>query len=221
MNNAITIKLDIISDVVCPWCIIGYRRIEQALKEMGLENSVEIKWHPFELNPDMVPEGEDLIHHIARKYGMTLPDSANALSSMAANGAASGFTFDFFDTMRMVNTRDAHILLLYAGEEGKQTEMKLRLFEAFFTEQKDVSNRNQLLKEVEAVGLSSDEALTILDDESAQQQLEKEEAHWRNAGVNAVPTMVFNDSVTVTGAQQVDEYKELLKNLIDRQMNAT
>lgn len=174
-----TTKLDIISDIVCPWCIIGYKRIEQALLEMDLEDNVEIEWHPFELNPDMPREGEDIREHIARKYCMTLPESINALANMTAHGAASGFPFDFFDTMRMVNTQDAHLILEYTKENDKQTELELRLFEAFFKEHKDVSDRKLLVREVETIGLNSEEALARLDTEAERKRVRNDEEYWK------------------------------------------
>lgn len=106
------IKLDIISDVVCPWCIIGYKRLGKAIFEMGMQDKVELEWQPFELNPDMPAEGEDLPAHITRKYGTTPDESARSLDNMTKLGAELGFKFDYFDGMKMVNTRDVHILLM-------------------------------------------------------------------------------------------------------------
>lgn len=210
------IKLDIISDVVCPWCIIGYKRIQQAISEMGIEDKIEIEWHPFELNTHMAVEGEELQQHIMDKYGTTLEENHHSLKSMTDFGAELGFTFDFFDGMKMVNTRDAHILLEYAKENGKQTELKLRFFTAFFSEQKDVSNREILLQELEGLGLNIDGARSRLNDEKSQKVVHAEEENWRNLGVSAVPTILFNDSNKLTGAQPVDVYKQVLTELIDQ-----
>ncbi len=204
------IKIDIISDVVCPWCIIGYKRLQQAISEMGIEDKVEIEWHPFELNTHMAVEGEEMHQHIMNKYGTTLEENYHSLKSMTDFGAELGFTFDFFDGMKMVNTRDAHILLEYAKSFGKQTELKLRLFTAFFSEQKDVSDRDILLQELEGLGLNIEEASKRLDDDKAQEKVHAEEESWRNLGVSAVPTMLFNNSNKLTGAQPIDVYKQVL-----------
>ena len=165
-----TIKLDFISDIVCPWCIIGYKRLQQAIDELGVHDQIEIVWQPFELNPDMPAEGENLTEHIGRKYGSTPEEAKRNADQITKLGAEMGFRFDFFDGMRIVNTRDAHILLGYvkdyvknnvknnAKEHGKQTEFVMRLFNAYFNQQKDISDRQVLLQELKHIGLNTDEA---------------------------------------------------------------
>lgn len=131
MNN--TVKIDIISDVVCPWCIIGYNHLKAAINELGIEERIEIEWQPFELNPDMPADDENLREHVARKYGSTVEESKNARIRIAGIGAEHGFEFNYFDDMKMMNTLDAHILLDYAKDFDKQSELKIRLFTAFFS----------------------------------------------------------------------------------------
>ena len=207
------IKLDFISDVVCPWCIVGYKRLQQAIDELGIQDQIEIEWQPFELNPDMPAEGENLPEHISRKYGSTAEDAKRNADQITKLGAEMGFEFDFFDGMRIVNTRDAHILLDYAKEQGKQTELKMRLFDAYFNEQKDISDRQILIQESQSLGLNTDEALARLDNAALREQIEGEEEHWRNRGVTAVPTVVFGSSGALVGAQPVDVYKQALTDL--------
>lgn len=208
------IKIDIISDIVCPWCIIGYKRLEQAISEMKIQDKVELEWQPFELNPDMPAEGEDLQEHITRKYGSTPEESVRSRANMANLGEELGFKFEFFDGKRIVNTRDAHILLEYAKENGKQTELKLRLLEAYFSEGKDVSDRQILLQEAQQIGLNVEEALAKLDDENARGQIQAQETYWQSLGVSSVPTVVFNKSTALTGAQPVEVYKKVLTELL-------
>lgn len=210
-----TIQVDIVSDVVCPWCIIGYKRLAQTIDEMGIADQVKTEWHPFEINPGMPPEGEERTAYSARKYGATPEESAGARIQMTELGAELGFPFDFFDGMRVVNTQDAHILLEYAKEMGLQTELKLRLFSAFFTEHKDVSDRAVLAREVEAVGLNVDDALAQLDNDAARGRVRAQEAFWHEQGVSGVPTIVFNQSSALTGAQPVEVYKQVLADLIE------
>ena len=136
------IKIDIVSDVVCPWCTIGYKRLAKAISELGIQDQVEIEWQPFELNPQMPTEGQNIQEHLAEKYGSTAEQRKQSQQQMAAVGAELGFTFDFFDEMRMVNTFEAHILLEYAQASGKQTELKMSLTKAFFSDRKDVSKIN-------------------------------------------------------------------------------
>lgn len=210
------IKIDIISDVVCPWCIIGYKRLEQAISEMGIEDNVEVEWHPFELNSDMPAEGEGIQKHLFRKYSLTPEQSLSSLIDMSHLGAEVGFTLDFLSGQKMVNTRDAHILLALAKESGKQTELKIRLFEAYFSEQKDVSDQHVLVQELQRVGVNVDEALARLNDTAARQRIVEQEDMWRGRGIVSVPTMIFNDSTSYNGAQSINVYKQVLRELLEQ-----
>lgn len=209
------IKIDIISDVVCPWCIIGYKNLEKAISELGLEHDVEITWQPFELNPAMPKEGEHLRDHIARKYGSSPEESEQTRVTISNRGAELGFTFNFFDDMHIVNTRDAHILLEYARTQGKQTDLKLRLFAAYFSEQKDISDPGILLKEVESVGIDMKQALAIINDSMSLDQVRKQESYWQELGVSSVPTVVFNREAALSGAQPIGTFKKILTELVD------
>ncbi|QWX83031.1 DsbA family oxidoreductase [Cellulophaga sp. HaHaR_3_176] len=209
------LKIDIVSDVVCPWCIIGYKRLQKAISELGIEDQVEIEWQPFELNPFMPAEGQDLKEHITEKYGSTLEQQKQSQENMTDAGAELGFTFDYFNEMRMANTFEAHILLEYAKDFGKQTELKMRLIKAFFSERKDVSKKEILKEALLDVGLNAEEALAKLDNEEARSEVRNKENYWKNLGVNSVPTVVFNRKSAVTGAQPVDSFKQILSELID------
>ncbi|SDR93643.1 DsbA family oxidoreductase [Gramella sp. MAR_2010_147] len=209
------LKIDIISDVVCPWCTIGYKRLEKAIAEMGIQDQVEIEWQPFELNPNMPAEGQNVTEHITEKYGSTLAQQEESQQRMTEIGKELGFTFDYFDEMRMVNTFEAHILLDYAKEFGKQTELKMRLTTAFFSERKNVSNRDVLKQALFEVGLNADEGLIRLDNEEARTKVRNEQAYWKSLGVNSVPTIVFNRKSAVTGAQPVEVFKQVLTELTE------
>lgn len=210
------IKIDIVSDVVCPWCSIGYKRLDKAISEMGIQDQVEIEWQPFELNPHMPKEGQNLQEHITEKYGSSLEDQKRSQEYMAEAGAELGFTFDYFDEMRMANTFEAHILLEYAKAFGKQTELKMRLTTAFFSERKDVSDRAILKQALLDVGLNAEEALANLDNDEARYELRSKEDYWKNLGVNSVPTIVFNRKSAVTGAQPVEVFKRILTEVMEQ-----
>jgi predicted DsbA family dithiol-disulfide isomerase len=210
------IKLDIISDVVCPWCAIGYKRLEQAISELGLQDRVDIEWQPFQLNPHMPKEGQNVQEHITEKYGSSLEQQQLSQERMADFGAELGFKFDYFDEMKMVNTNDAHILLDYAKEYGKQTELNMRLMTAFFGERKDVSDRSILIEEIKAVGLNVDEAMARLDSDDVRYQVKAKEKYWQSLGVSSVPTVVFNNKSALTGAQPVEVFKEVLTELLEK-----
>ncbi len=209
------IKIDIVSDVVCPWCIIGYKRLEKAIQDLSFEDKIEIEWQPFELNPNMPEEGENVLEHVSQKYGLSIDQAHASQESITKNGKELGFKFDYFDEMKIVNTRNAHILLDYAKAFGKQTELKLRLIEAFFTERKDISNKDILLKEFKSIGLDEKKAALLLDDENAKKQIQIEESFWHNKGISAVPTMIFNNNSVMNGAYPVETYKQVLSELFD------
>ncbi|TEW52672.1 DsbA family oxidoreductase [Psychromonas algicola] len=212
MSNKI--QLDVVSDVVCPWCIVGYQNLKKAIDELDVADRIDLQWQPFELNPNMPPEGQDLREHVAEKYGSSLEESNQARVNITARGKEAGFTFNFFEEMKIVNTRDAHILLEYAHEMGKQTELKLRLFTAAFTDQKDVSNRTTLLEEVAALGLDINEATMRLDSDKHRQEVIAQEQEWQRLGISAVPTVVFNRTSAMSGAQPVSAYKEALTEFL-------
>lgn len=215
MNDKI--KIDIVSDVVCPWCIIGYKRLEKAIGELGIQDNVEVTWRPFELNPNMPLDGQNIIEHITEKYGSDLDSQKKSQQNLTDFGAELGFDFKFFDEMKIVNTRDAHILLDYAKGFGKQTELNLRFVASFYSEGKDISNRIVLLDELESVGLNRVEAEKRLESEEAKYNIIQEEKHWQQLGVSSVPTFVFEDMSAIPGAQPVEVFKNALTQMLEKQ----
>lgn len=214
MTKIKKIKVDIVSDVVCPWCVIGYKRLEKALEEMAGEVEAEIHWHPFELNPNMIEGGENLRSHLAGKYGTTLEGSIKARANLTQLGADLGFKFDYFDDMKMYNTFKAHQLLHFAREHGKENELKMRLFSAFFGERKAVDETQVLVKEAVAVGLDESETRAVLDDRRYEQAVRKEQGEWLNKGIQAVPTFVFNGTTALSGAHETDTLKQVLREAV-------
>lgn len=212
------IKIDIISDVVCPWCLIGYKRLEHAMKELDVEDKFELVWNPFELNPTMSLEGEDAVSYLAHKYTMSVDQVKSSQASITQNGAELGFTFNYFDGMKTVNTRNAHILLDFAKEFGKQTELKTRLFSAHFTEKKDISSRYVLGELIQSIGLDKDIFLAKLDEESARQKIQDAEEYWHSQNISAVPTMIFNNEMIMNGAYPVGTYKKVLTELLEKRL---
>lgn len=208
------LKIDIVSDVVCPWCTIGYKRLEKAITELGIQDQVEIEWQPFELNPNMPSEGQNVNEHITEKYGSTTEQQNQSKEMMTEAGAELGFKFDYFDEMRMVNTFDAHILLEYAKDFGKQTELKMAFTKAFFSDRKDVSKVEILKETLISVGLNADDALLKIKNEEARNEVRTKQNYWKSLGVNSVPTIVFNRKSAVTGAQPIDTFKQVLSELI-------
>jgi predicted DsbA family dithiol-disulfide isomerase len=208
------LRIDIVSDVVCPWCIIGYKQLQKALARVPGRFDVSLQWHPFELNPHMPPEGQNLREHIAQKYGTTPEQSRAARDRLTALGQSLGFTFDYFDDMRMVNTFRAHQLLHWAKEQGRQTELKLELFAAFFSRRKDVSDVNVLAAAAGRVDLSVAEAETILEDGRYAAVVREEQQQWLDREVHAVPTFLFNGRYQVPGAQEAETFIRVFDKIV-------
>lgn len=218
--EALPLKVDIVSDVVCPWCIIGYKQFEKALASMPGRFEVSLHWRPFELNPQMPPEGQDLREHIAQKYGSTAEQSRQARERMTAIGKSLGFHFDYHEGMRVVNTFKAHQLLHWALEAGRQSELKLALFDAFFTQRKDVSKSEVLLEAAATAGLPAGEAEEVLSSARFAEQVRAEERWWLDREIHAVPAFIFNDSYSVLGAQESATFSKVLRKLAERESTA-
>jgi len=205
------IQIDIVSDVVCPWCIIGYRQLGKALAETG--SRVKIHWHPFELNPEMPPEGQNLAEHLSGKYGTTPEQSQQVRQQLATLGADLGFDFNFNDDARMVNTFLAHQLIEWAGEQGRQSDMKLALFKAHFSDGRNVSDLDTLVDIAVETGFDGAAARTALSGGQMAGNVRAMQKFWTDNGVHGVPAMVFDKKHLVTGAQGVENYVSLLRKL--------
>ncbi len=207
------LQIDIVSDVVCPWCIIGYKQLMLALSKMPGQFNVVIHWHPFELNPQMPEAGQNLRQHIAQKYRRSPEQSQRVQTRLSALGKSLGFTFDYFEGMRMVNTFRAHQLLYWAGEQQLQTELKLALFEAFFSHREDVNVPSVLAAVAARAGLDGLEASRVLSDQRYAGGVRAQQQHWLEQEVYAVPTFVFQEQYIVPGAQEADSFVRLLKKI--------
>jgi predicted DsbA family dithiol-disulfide isomerase len=214
--ESFSLQVDIVSDVVCPWCIIGYKQLMKALASFPGQFAVTLQWHPFELNPQMPPEGQDLREHLAQKYGATPDQSRGARARLSALGASLGFTFDYHDGMRMVNTFRAHQLLHWAGEQGWQTELKLALFEAFFSRREDVNEPDLLAVVADRAGLDPVQASEVLADARYAPAVRAEQQYWLEQEVHAVPTFYFQRQYMVPGAQDAEAFVRLLQKIQSR-----
>ncbi|WP_299627278.1 DsbA family oxidoreductase [uncultured Tateyamaria sp.] len=205
------VQVDIVSDVMCPWCIIGFRQLEQALGVTG--TGARIRWHPFELNRDMPPEGQNLAEHIAQKYGSTPEQSAQNRAHMKTLGDSLGINFNFTDDSRIVNSFAAHQLLDFALSQGAQHPLKLALFQAHFTDGKDVSDIATLLDVAESVGLDRDAAAQVLESGALAASVREKQEFWTSRGISGVPSMVFGGKYLLTGAQGVKNYADILQKV--------
>lgn len=211
MSNKL--KIDIVSDVSCPWCIIGYQSLTAALGQLAPQISAEIAWHPFELNSAMPAEGEDLGEHLHKKYGSSKTEVEQTRAMITGRGAELGFPFNFRADGRIYNTFNAHRLLFWARQFGKQTELKLALFGLYFTEGGDPSKDEQLLKVIEKVGLPLEEARQLLQSDRLTQEVRAEQAKYMGMGITSVPTFIVNDKFKITGGQPVEKFIEVLNGI--------
>lgn len=210
-------KIDIVSDVSCPWCILGYQSLTAALGQLAPHISAEINWHPFELNSAMPTEGEDLGEHLHKKYGSSKADMEQTRNMITGRGAALGFQFNFKEDGRIYNTFNAHRLLYWSKQFGKQTELKLALFGLYFTEGGDPSNIEQLLKVVEKVGLPVADARHIMQSNELTKEVRAEQTKYLSMDISSVPTFIINDKFKITGGQPVATFVEMLNEIVAKE----
>ena len=217
MAAAVPLRIDIVSDVVCPWCIIGYKQVEQALTMLDTAVDAEFWWHPFELNTNMPPEGQDVAEHIQQKYGSTPEQSRANRERMGEIGASLGFQFGQQPDRRIYNTFKAHKLLHIAGHEQgwrKQTELKLALFAAYFQEGRDVSDETVLLDVAQSVGLNRDASKAWLADAALTETVRAEQAHWLDQNITGVPAIIFDQQFMVPGAQSAEAFAGVIGKVL-------
>ncbi|KPG93610.1 disulfide bond formation protein DsbA [Pseudomonas sp. RIT-PI-q] len=208
-----TVTIDFVSDVVCPWCALGATALEQAIANVAGEVSVELTYKPFELNPDMPAVGEKAVEHLMRKYGRTAEDVAAGKAMQIERGAAIGFKFDLEKRTHFYNTFDAHRLLLWALQEGRQVELKKILLRAYFSEGQNPSDRETLVRLAAQAGLDAAAAKEVLASGAFAKEVRELEAFYHQRGINSVPAMVLNGRHLVSGSQSVEYYEQMLRQM--------
>ncbi|MEP4544843.1 MAG: DsbA family oxidoreductase [Saccharospirillum sp.] len=207
------LSIDVVSDVACPWCVIGYKNLEQALASLDGEIEADLAWHAFELRPDAPAEGENWREHIMAKYGMSFEQSEENRKRITEAGSQVGFTFNFTDDMRTQNTFNCHRLLHWAKDTEQQTALKLALFEAYFTDRTNVNDTEVLLQAVERAGLDRDSAAAVLASDRYEQAVRAEEGHYQQMGVSSVPTFIVNGKYAITGGQPAEVFVQALRQI--------
>ena len=216
MSQPVPVRIDFVSDVVCPWCAIGLASLERALETLKDELRAEIHVHPFELNPQMKPGGEDIGEHLARKYGLDAAQLAQNQEAIRQRGAAVGFTFAAQADRRIYNTFDAHRLLHWAGELGRQLDLKRALLVAYFTEGQDVGDREVLARVAESVGLDGDAARKVLAGHRYTEEVRGDEQFYLRAGIHSVPAIIVNRQHLISGGQPPEVFVQALRDLAGR-----
>ena len=214
MNTAApSLKIDFVSDIVCPWCAIGLSALEIALSRLEGEVAVQLHFQPFELHPDMGPEGAEVVPYLSKKYGMSAEQVAQNQQNIAVRGAAVGFEFRMDRRSRTYNTFDAHRLLHWAELRGRQPALKNALFKAYFTDGEDPSNHELLVRLAGDVGLDLAEARTLLQSDRYATEVREREQFYLQQGIHSVPAVIVNDRHLIQGGQPVEVFEQALRQI--------
>ena len=208
-----TLRVDFVSDIVCPWCAVGLWSLERALERLAGELQAEIHVRPFELNPDMGPEGEPLDEHLARKYGGPPEQFAAVRRTLAERGAGVGFAFG--ERTRIWNTFDAHRLLHAAGTEGRALALKRALLVAYHGAGRDISDPAVLAQVAAGCGLDAARTAAILAGDAFADEVREEERRWLQAGIRSVPAVVVNERHLIAGGQPPEVFEQALRRIAD------
>lgn len=208
-----SIHIDIVSDIACPWCAIGYARLEKALQGLPPELQTSIEWHAFELNPDPNQQAEPILPALSKKYGRSEAEMEQAQAQMTEIATALGLNFKKMQERYTCNTFDAHRLVKWAQQFDKQTAMKKALFDAYFGQAEDVSKHSVLLTCAEKVGLDTKKAASVLESGDYQAEVRADEQRYQQAGVTAVPAFIINQKYVINGAQESEVLVQALQQI--------
>jgi predicted DsbA family dithiol-disulfide isomerase len=206
-------QIDFVSDVVCPWCVIGLKSLEAALANAADVVTPHIRFQPFELNPDMPRAGENVGDHIARKYGADPERSRGTRDLIRTSAAAFGFAMNTGPDSRIWNTFDCHRLLHWAGLSGHQAALKLALFTAHFSNGANLGDPEALVAAAASVGLDADTARDILASGAYTDEVRHDERFWREQGISAVPAIVIDGKYLITGGQPVETFEKAIRRI--------
>ena len=209
------LNIDFVSDIACPWCAVGLASLQQAMQACAGEIGFQVHMQPFELNPDMGPEGEDMVEHLGRKYGSTPEQQSQIRATIAERGAAVGFAFHPGGRGRIVNTFNAHRLLHWAGlqDEAAQLALKQALLQAYHGRAERVDHDEVLLTAVEQAGLDMEQAREVLASDRYADEVRQAEVQWQQAGIRSVPAVVINRQHLISGGQPPEVFEQALRQV--------
>lgn len=209
--EAAAMRIEFISDLVCPWCAVGLHALERALERIGDELAVELHFRPFELNPRIGPEGEDLVEHLVAKYGLSSGQLARGQAELRARGAAVGF--EFGERTRIWNSFDAHRLLHWAGLEGRQRELKHSLLRACHGRDENISAHPVLLELAREAALDGPRAAEVLGSGRYADEVRRCEHRWERLGIHAVPSVLIDGRHLIQGGHPPEVFEQVLRQL--------
>jgi predicted DsbA family dithiol-disulfide isomerase len=209
------LKIDFVSDVSCPWCAVGLGALEQALERVQGEMSAQLRFHPFELNPQMPEGGQDITEHLTQKYGSTPAQQSEIREHIRQRGAEVGFTFRPEGRGRIYNTFDAHRLLHWAATESPhlQHALKKALLAAYFTHGQSPAAHDVLVQAATSVGLSAERAQSILASSEFAAEVREQEQFYLSAGIQSVPAVIINDRHLISGGQPAEVFEQALRQI--------
>jgi len=210
------LKIDFVSDVSCPWCAIGLSALEQALTAVQGDIAVEMHFQPFELNPQMGPEGQDITEHLTQKYGSTAEQQEQIRATIRQRGAEAGFTFKAEGRGRIWNTFDAHRLLAWAEAEGlpgQQHALKKALLTAYHGRAESPADHAVLLAAAEAVGMDKARAQAVLSGGEFAETVREREQFFTSHGIQSVPAVIINDRHLISGGQPAAVFEQALRQI--------
>jgi predicted DsbA family dithiol-disulfide isomerase len=211
MNTAL--KIDFVSDVSCPWCVIALKALENAITRLDGEFETTIHFQPFELNPQMSPGGQDIDEHLAEKYGATPEQSRETREMIRERGEQAGFTFALDKRSRIYNTFDAHRLLRWAGHEGRQLALEHALFKAYFTDGENPGAHEVLIRLAGEVGLDAARAKAILSSDEYAEDVRRQERFYLEQGISAVPAVIVNGRHLIQGGHPPEVFEQALRRI--------
>jgi len=208
-------KIDFVSDVSCPWCAIGLNALEQALARVGPDVQASLHFQPFELNPQMGAEGQDIVEHLSHKYGISAEQIAANTEAIRQRGAGVGFEFGLGKRSRIYNTFDAHRLLHWAGtvSDAAQRALKHALFKAYFTDGQDPSDHAVLQAAAQAAGLDEQAAAQVLASQDYTAEVRQAQGFYQQHGIHSVPAIIINDRHLISGGQPVEVFEQALRQI--------
>jgi predicted DsbA family dithiol-disulfide isomerase len=211
MTTPRPLKIQFVSDVTCPWCAIGLAGLERAIEALEPDHAVELHIEPFELNPGLPPEGQDIAEYVALKYGATRDELAQRQALIRARAAAAGL--DFAVRTRIWNTFDAHRLLHWAALQGRALELKRALLDAYHGRAENPAAHDVLLRVAESVGLDVARARAILVGDAYAAEVRARIDRWQAIGIASVPSVVVDDRYLIQGGQTAETYESALREI--------
>ena len=204
-------KIDIISDPICPWCYIGKTRLDRAL-ELNPTHNFIIEWHPFQLNPTMPKDGMDRREYLEAKFGGQ-KEAIEVYSNIDKTATETGLSLNFRGIKRTPNTIDAHRLIHWAGIDGRQNSIIDRLFKAYFQEGRDISEHSVLTRIASAAGMDQDVVRNLLKSDADKEDIKARDTDARKRGIQGVPAFVVANEYVIQGAQTIDIWDNIIKEI--------